>query len=150
MSALGIKPVGVYKVEALSHLLAELPDEASVRGLTPSQDLIMSLPERALIATARADKSDCGYDFVSRFFAPRIGIPEDPVTGSAHTALAPFWSRRLGAGVLKGLQVSARGGLVETEVVGNRVLLAGRAVRVFNGDVAHGATAALRHRLDAT
>ncbi|MEZ0109063.1 PhzF family phenazine biosynthesis protein [Catenulispora sp. EB89] len=148
-SALGINPTGVYKVDKLSHLLAELPDEASVRGLTPDPAMIMALPERALIATARADQPNCGYDFVSRFFAPRIGIPEDPVTGSAHTALAPFWSRRLGAGALKGLQVSARGGLVETEVVGNRVLLAGRAVRVFNGDLTHGSAAAIRLGPDA-
>ena len=81
---------------------------------------------------ARADPA-AGYDFVSRFFAPADGIPEDPVTGSAHTALAPFWSERLGRDGLTGLQASARGGLVRTSLHGDRVHLTGHAVVVLDG-----------------
>ena len=81
---------------------------------------------------ARPDGA-AGYDFVSRFFAPADGIPEDPVTGSAHTALAPFWSGRLGRDGLTGLQASARGGLVRTSLHGDRVHLTGHAVVVLDG-----------------
>ena len=80
-----------------------------------------------------------GYDFVSRFFAPGYGIPEDPVTGSAHTALAPYWSDRLGRASLTGLQASARTGLVHTAVHGDRVHLTGHAVTVLDGTLENGA-----------
>jgi predicted PhzF superfamily epimerase YddE/YHI9 len=86
-----------------------------------------------VIATASASSPDAGYDFVSRFFAPADGIPEDPVTGSAHTALAPYWSSRLGRSSLTGLQASARGGLVRTSLHGDRVHLTGHAVVVVDG-----------------
>jgi predicted PhzF superfamily epimerase YddE/YHI9 len=76
-----------------------------------------------------------GYDFVSRFFAPRAGVDEDPVTGSAHCALAPFWSERLGRDELVGYQVSSRGGKVRTRVRGDRVLLGGQAVTVMRGEL---------------
>jgi PhzF family phenazine biosynthesis protein len=134
-AALGAGPVGVYAVSALNRLLVELPDEKSVRGLTPDQGALAGLPVRSVIVTARADDPADGYDFVSRYFAPRVGIPEDPVTGSAHTTLAPFWSARLGRMALTGLQVSARTGLVGTEVAGDRVLLTGRAATVLVGDL---------------
>ena len=88
---------------------------------------------RGIIATAAAADPDAGYDFVSRFFAPADGIPEDPVTGSAHTALAPYWSGRLGRDGLTGLQASARGGLVRTSLHGDRVHLTGHAVVVVDG-----------------
>ena len=81
------------------------------------------------MVTSRAKGGD-GYDFVSRFFAPREGIPEDPVTGSAHSALAPYWAARLGRTTLTGYQASRRGGLVRTVLKGERVLLGGQAVVV--------------------
>ena len=81
---------------------------------------------------ARAEDA-ADHDFVSRVFAPRIGIPEDPVTGSAHTALAPYWSERLGRAELAGLQASARTGLVATALRGERVHLTGRAQTVLDG-----------------
>ena len=83
--------------------------------------------------TASAADPGGGYDFVSRFFAPADGIPEDPVTGSAHTALAPLWSELLGRDDLTGLQASARGGLVRASIHGDRVHLTGHAVVVLDG-----------------
>jgi predicted PhzF superfamily epimerase YddE/YHI9 len=91
-----------------------------------------------VIATAVADPGST-HDFVSRFFSPADGLPEDPVTGSAHTALAPYWSARLGRDPLTGLQVSARTGLVGTFLRGDRVELSGRAVTVVEGDLLAGA-----------
>jgi PhzF family phenazine biosynthesis protein len=134
-AALGADPVGVYAVGKLNRLMVELPDEKTVRGLTPDLGALAAIPVRGVIVTALADQAAVGYDFVSRYFAPRAGIPEDPVTGSAHTTLAPFWGRRLGRTVLTGLQVSARTGLVSTEVTGDRVLLTGRAVTVLVGEL---------------
>ncbi len=110
----------------------ELSDEAAVRALAPRPDAISSLGLRGLIATALAPEGR-GYDFVSRFFAPQSGVPEDPVTGSAHCALGPFWCQRLGRAKLTGFQASRRGGQVEVEPRGARVLLRGRAVTVLEG-----------------
>jgi PhzF family phenazine biosynthesis protein len=134
-AALGAQPVGVYAIGERQRLLVELPDEETVRGLTPDQGALARMPVQAVIVTACADRPAGGYDFVSRCFAPGVGIPEDPVTGSAHTTLAPFWSQRLGRAALTGLQVSARTGLVGTEVTGDRVLLTGRAVTVLVGEL---------------
>ncbi|MFX4293947.1 PhzF family phenazine biosynthesis protein [Streptomyces bohaiensis] len=114
-------------------LLVELPDEATVRALRPDLGALAELPGRGVIVTAAADGSRPGYDFVSRFFGPAVGVPEDPVTGSAHTALAPLWARRLGRGELVGRQVSARGGTVRVAVRGDRTLLTGAAVTVMEG-----------------
>ncbi|HVH12483.1 MAG TPA: PhzF family phenazine biosynthesis protein, partial [Longimicrobium sp.] len=75
------------------------------------------------------------YDFVSRFFAPGVGVPEDPVTGSAHCALAPFWAARLGRDALTGYQASRRGGIVKVRVAGDRVMLGGQAVTVMRGEL---------------
>lgn len=88
-----------------------------------------------MIATARAESPDGGYDFVSRCFFPAVGIDEDPVTGSAHTALAPFWSARLGRDTLVGHQGAARTGTVRTELRGDRTLLTGSAVTVIDGEL---------------
>jgi len=108
-----------------------------VRALAPDFGAMARLARRegirGIIATASAPGGAAGYDFVSRFFAPADGIPEDPVTGSAHTALAPFWSGRLGRDGLTGLQASARGGLVRTSLHGDRVHLTGHAVVVLDG-----------------
>jgi predicted PhzF superfamily epimerase YddE/YHI9 len=88
---------------------------------------------RGVIVTAAA--SDAGIDFVSRFFAPAVGIDEDPVCGSAHCSLGPFWAERLGKNELSGYQASARGGHVRMRVAGERVILGGQAVTVLRGEL---------------
>jgi PhzF family phenazine biosynthesis protein len=114
-------------------LLALLADEDSVRGLRPDLDAVSVLDSSVgLIPTAPA-AAGLPYDFVSRVFAPQAGIPEDPVTGSAHTVLAPYWADRLGRTELTGFQVSSRSGFVGVELHGDRVTLTGRAVTVFDG-----------------
>lgn len=139
--ALGARPVAAYDTGALGDLLVALPDEATVRGLAPDVTALARLADhdgvRGVIATAAAADPDGGYDFVSRFFAPAQGIPEDPVTGSAHTALAPYWAARLGRDPLTGLQASARTGLVRTAVHGDRVHLTGHAVTVLDATLHH-------------
>ena len=112
--------------------LVELADETTVRGLTPDHGLLATLPVRGVIVTARADAGS-QHDFVSRFFAPASGIAEDPVTGSAHCALAPYWSGKLGRTDLTGYQASLRGGTVQVQLRGDRVLLGGQAVTMMRG-----------------
>jgi len=114
--------------------LVELEDEAAVRGLAPDVRRLEGLGPRGVIATAAGDGSG-GHDFVSRYFAPAAGIDEDPVTGSAHCTLGPFWAERLGRTELTGFQASARGGLVQVRPSGDRVLLGGRAVTVLRGQL---------------
>jgi PhzF family phenazine biosynthesis protein len=141
--ALGATPEAACGTGALGDLLVVLADEATVRALTPDVTALAGLADRdgvrGFIVTAAASDPRRGYDFVSRFFAPAQGIPEDPVTGSAHTALAPYWSARLGRDALTGLQASARTGLVRTAVHGDRVHLTGRAVTVLDGTLQHAA-----------
>ncbi|WP_369217157.1 PhzF family phenazine biosynthesis protein [Streptomyces flavofungini] len=134
--ALGTEPLRAYDTgRNCGDLLVELADEKTVRELTPDHRALVRHSARGVIATALAEDPARGYDFVSRGFFPRVGIDEDPVTGSAHTALAPFWSQRLGRRELTGLQASARTGLVRTELRGDRTLLTGRAVTVIEGDL---------------
>lgn len=134
--ALGAVPLTGYDTGPdVGDLLVELADEAAVRALTPDFAALAALGPRGVIATPAAEDPSRGYDFVSRGFFPAVGIDEDPVTGSAHTALAPFWSARLGRAELTGLQVSARTGLVRTELRGDRVLLTGTAVTVVDGEL---------------
>jgi PhzF family phenazine biosynthesis protein len=116
-----------------SDLLVELSDEKEVRTLTPDIAALRAVPARGVIVTSRAVSER--FDYVSRFFAPRVGVDEDPVTGSAHCALAPFWSERLDRAELVGYQVSARGGVVRTRWEGDRVILAGQAVTVLRGEL---------------
>ncbi len=105
-----------------------LPSEDVVRAIQPDMALLSALGSRGVIVTAEAGESS-DYDFVSRYFAPKFGIPEDPVTGSAHCCLAPYWCSMLGRSRLVGYQASARGGTVEVRYGGgDRVELAGRAV----------------------
>jgi PhzF family phenazine biosynthesis protein len=111
-----------------SALLVELPDAATVRGLRPDLGAVSTLDAAAVIVTAPGDVS--GVDCVSRVFGPRVGIPEDPVTGSAHCSLAAFWSERLGRDDMVGEQASARGGVVRMRRAGDRVILGGQAVTV--------------------
>jgi len=95
------------------------------------------VPARGVIVTARgADAGNGDYDFTSRFFAPQSGVDEDPVTGSAHCCLGPFWSARLGKSELVGYQASKRGGVVRVKPTGNRVILAGQAVTILRGELA--------------
>jgi PhzF family phenazine biosynthesis protein len=113
--------------------LAEVESEALLRGLNPDFAALTRLPVRGVIVTSRP--STPGFDFVSRFFAPAVGVPEDPVTGSAHCCLADWWGRRLGKTELVGYQASARGGVVRVRVNKDRVLLGGRAVLVVRGEL---------------
>ena len=112
-------------------LLVLLADEATVAELQPDLVAVADLPARGIIVTAGS--ADPGSDFVSRFFGPRVGVGEDPVTGSAHTVLGPFWASRLGRTELDGRQLSARGGRMGVTVSGDRVLLTGHAVTVVDG-----------------
>ncbi len=115
--------------------LIEIESEAAVRALEPDLALLARLPVRGVVVTARS--SDGRHDFVSRFFAPRLGVPEDPVTGSAHCGLGPFWAARLGTNELAGYQASPRGGTVLVRVAGDRVHLGGQAVTVLRGELLH-------------
>ena len=111
-----------------------MDSEETVRHLTPDHMAVAKLPVRGVIVTSRASTRD--FDFVSRFFAPGSGIPEDPVTGSSHCALGPFWGARLGKTEMLGYQASPRGGVVRVRLEGERVLLGGQAVTVFRGELA--------------
>ncbi|MGW3142536.1 PhzF family phenazine biosynthesis protein [Streptomyces sp. NPDC001139] len=134
--ALGAEPRSAFDTGPnVGDLLVELADEETVRALFPDLRALGAYSRRGIIATARAADPAQGYDFVSRCFFPNVGIDEDPVTGSAHTALAPFWSERLGGTVLTGLQASPRSGRVRTELRGDRTLLSGHAVTVIDGEL---------------
>lgn len=120
----------------------EVESEEEVRSLTPDFGRLRQVEARGIIVTSRATSSgrssspgSGGFDFVSRFFAPRSGIDEDPVTGSAHCCLAPYWAERLGEEALVGWQASARGGEVRVRVAGERVVLSGQAVTVLRGEL---------------
>lgn len=128
--ALGLPPVALLD-DGFS-LLALLPDAAAVRALDPDFAAIARLPRPGLIVTA---PGDAGYDCVSRYFAPAKGVPEDPVTGSAHCALAPFWGQRLGKTELRAFQASARGGELLCRLVDSRVELAGSCTFYLEGAI---------------
>ena len=113
--------------------LVEVDSEATVRRLAPDIRGLGVLPVRGIIVTARAETGE--FDFVSRFFAPRAGVDEDPVTGSAHCCLGPYWRRRLGRDAFTAWQASARVGVVKVAVAGDRVLLSGQAVTVLRGEL---------------
>ncbi|MFF3652755.1 PhzF family phenazine biosynthesis protein [Streptomyces sp. NPDC002181] len=135
-SALGAEICSVHDTsEHVGDLLVELADERAVRELTPDHAALRGHSRRGVIVTAAAEDPSRGYDFVSRGFFPAVGIDEDPVTGSAHTALAPFWAARLGRTSLVGLQGGARTGLVAVKTAGERTLLTGNAVTVIDGEL---------------
>ncbi|MFJ2647715.1 PhzF family phenazine biosynthesis protein [Streptomyces sp. NPDC087420] len=135
-AALGAEPLSVHRTsEWIGDLLVELADERTVRLLAPDLGRLAALSRRGVVVTAAAEDPAGGYDFVSRGFFPAVGIDEDPVTGSAHTALAPFWSARLGRAELTGLQGGARTGVVRTSLRGDRTLLTGHAVTVIDGEL---------------
>jgi PhzF family phenazine biosynthesis protein len=126
---------------SVDDLLVELPHASVVRRIAPDMARIAGFPARGVIVTAASDEP--GPDFVSRFFAPAVGVPEDPVTGSAHCTLGPFWAARLGRSRLRGWQASRRGGWVDVESHGDRVVLGGRAVTVLAGEWMGGASGAV-------
>jgi predicted PhzF superfamily epimerase YddE/YHI9 len=128
----GLKYVGKNRMD----LLVEAETEAVVRNLRPDMAFLSQLPARGVIVTALCASG--GYDFVSRFFAPGVGVDEDPVTGSAHCCLAPFWGERLGKNRLLAYQMSARGGVLRLELAGNRVRIGGKAVTIARGEIAQG------------
>jgi PhzF family phenazine biosynthesis protein len=130
--ALGTRPVGTYSNG--TDALVEVADAGTVAALTPDIRALAAVECRGVVVTAAASPG-ADHDFVSRFFAPRVGVDEDPVTGSAHCALAPFWADRLGRTRMVGEQLSPRGGRVGVEVRGERVLLSGSAVTVLAGDL---------------
>jgi predicted PhzF superfamily epimerase YddE/YHI9 len=116
-----------------SDLLVELASESEVRELQPDLQQLRRVPARGIIVTARAENGD--YHFVSRFFGPAVGVDEDPVTGSAHCCLGPYWAERLRLPEVVGYQASARGGVVRVRPRGDRVVLAGQAVTVMRGEL---------------
>ncbi|MEM1269680.1 MAG: PhzF family phenazine biosynthesis protein [Bacteroidota bacterium] len=126
----GIEAAPVWTGANRMDLFIQAESESVVRALRPALSQIADVDVRGVIVTAPADSGQ-PYDVVSRFFAPRYGVPEDPVTGSAHCAIAPFWSERLGMSRLRGYQASPRGGLVGMNHLGDRVELTGTAVTIF-------------------
>ncbi|HVB88013.1 MAG TPA: PhzF family phenazine biosynthesis protein [Candidatus Dormibacteraeota bacterium] len=130
-SALGATPT--FTSQSKFDYLVELSSEEQVRALKPDFAALRQLTVRGVIATSRTSHAD--YDFVSRFFAPSAGIDEDPVTGSAHCCLGPYWKVKLGRDNLTGYQASARGGYVRTRCAGDRVLLSGQAATVLRAQL---------------
>ncbi|MGD8530902.1 MAG: PhzF family phenazine biosynthesis protein [Syntrophobacterales bacterium] len=129
--ALGLVPnyIGKSKFD----YLLEVDSEELVRKLTPDFSQLRTVAIRGIIVTSSADSAE--YDFVSRFFAPAVGVNEDPVTGSAHCCLGPFWSKKFGKNDFVAYQASPRGGIVRVRVEGDRVYLGGKAVTVFRGEL---------------
>jgi PhzF family phenazine biosynthesis protein len=134
--ALGATPKAVARTHRAQeqNTVVELESEDAVRSLKPDFGPLRSFSD-GVIVTARAAAGAAGYDFVSRYFAGFFGIDEDPVTGSAHCSLMPFWAERLGRNELTGFQCSERGGIVRCALRGDRVLLAGHAVTVMKGEL---------------
>lgn len=132
LSAMGARPFDVRK--STFDYLVELESERAVRALEPDFAALKKVPARGVIVTARCGP-ESPFDFVSRFFAPQCGIDEDPVTGSAHCALGPYWMERLARNPLTAFQASRRGGEVRVEVKGDRIALCGKAVTVLHGEL---------------
>lgn len=132
LESLNVKPK--YVGRSTFDYLVEVESESVVRGLKPDMTKLGTVECRGLIVTARSD--DPEFDFVSRFFAPAVGVDEDPVCGSAHCCLAPYWSERLGKTEMIGHQVSARSGIIFVEVRGDRVMLGGEGVIFASGEFA--------------
>lgn len=126
IKGLGKRPSACYKNE---DYIAVFEDEREVAGIVPNHFCLQQLELRGVIVTAPSPQ----YDFIARFFAPRYGIPEDPVTGSAYTQIAPYWAKRLEKTVLNAKQISPRGGKLRCEVNGKRVLISGTAVKYMEG-----------------
>ena len=123
----GFKYVGKNRFD----YLVEIDSEETLRRIDPDFALLNTIPMRGVIVTSPSRSGE--YDFVSRFFAPHVGVNEDPVTGSAHCCLAPYWATRLGRAEMVGYQASSRGGIVRVRVDKDRVYLGGQAVTILQG-----------------
>ncbi len=132
IEALGV--TASYVGKNVFDYLVEVDSEEVVRAMKPDMALLGQVDARGVMVTCRA--SSPGYDFVSRFFAPRVGVNEDPVTGSAHCCLAPYWSKKLNKTEMVAYQASARGGVLYLRVIGDRVKIGGQAVTVMRGELA--------------
>jgi PhzF family phenazine biosynthesis protein len=131
LPALGVAQAAFVGKNAFDYLV-EVDSEETLRKLAPDHSTLRRIPVRGVIVTARSSGE---FDFVSRFFAPGSGIDEDPVTGSAHCALGPYWSERLGKSEFTAFQASPRGGVVRVKIEGDRVLLGGQAVTVMTAEL---------------
>ena len=138
IEALGVTPSWIGR--DLEDYIVLLADEAAVRACDPNFDALHAVETRGVIITAPATQDK--VDFVSRFFAPRFGINEDPVTGSAHCCLTPFWASRLDKSIMTAHQLSARGGELEVELAGDRVKLRGTCVTTLRGNLTESAPSA--------
>jgi PhzF family phenazine biosynthesis protein len=128
----GTRPVAVLKA---TKMMAVMADPDAVRRARPDFAAVKALPASGLIITAEAGTADRPADFVSRYFAPHAGVEEDPVTGSAHCTLVPYWAERLGKSRLHARQISPRGGDLRCELVGDRVTMAGHAAPYLEGTI---------------
>lgn len=131
LEALGVSAKSFGR--SLDDYLVEVGSEEELRGMEPDFGRLAKADTRGTIVTCRSKSKE--YDFISRFFAPAVGVNEDPVTGSSHCCLAIFWGRRLGKTDMVGYQASSRGGVVSVKVRGRRVFLGGRAVTVLAGEL---------------
>ncbi len=127
--ALQIKPVAVYKSSFDFMVIAK--DQSEIEDLSPDLGILKKFQARGTIVTAKGNEAD----FVSRFFAPAAGIDEDPVTGSAHTALVPYWAKQLGKTRLSAIQLSKRKGYLDCELITGRVLMSGKAITYLEGEI---------------
>ena len=127
-AAFNIEPIECLKSE---DLIAVFENEDDIESAKPDFEQLKKLDARGVVITAKSTR----YDFVARFFAPKHGIPEDPVTGSAYTQLAPYWASKLGARKFSVKQMSPRGGELTCEIVGDRVLISGKATKYMEGKI---------------
>lgn len=132
-SALNIDIISIHKSK--TNFLVELATEASVKSAHPDMTALKTLECTGVIITAKSEAKN--YDFVSRYFAPKIGIDEDPVTGSAHCSLAPFWFEKLDESIMTGLQISQRGGEIAVNLLSDFVLMKGKCITLFTGTNQH-------------
>jgi PhzF family phenazine biosynthesis protein len=131
VGALGVKPAFIGR--SAEDILIEVAGEEALRSLEPDFAEIKSLPARGVIVTSHSSGAE--YDFVSRFFAPAVGVNEDPVTGSSHCVLTPYWAQRLGKASMTAYQASSRGGVLKVRLDNDRVRISGRAVTVIRGEL---------------
>ncbi len=127
---LGFQPINVFSG---SYFLFEAEKAQQVMEAKPNMAELVKLPMPEVIITAKSQ--DSSFDFISRFFAPQLGIPEDPVTGSAHCLLTPYWAEKLGKLELNAFQASSRGGEIKLTLVGDRVHITGDAALIFVADL---------------
>jgi PhzF family phenazine biosynthesis protein len=132
LEAVGARPIFMGRARFDCFLVVD--SAKTVRSLRPDFRRLAETSTRGVIVTAASD--DSGFDFVSRFFAPAFGVNEDPVTGSAHCSLAPYWAQQLGKSAMVAFQASSRGGIVHVRINGNRVVLGGQAITVLKGELA--------------